>query len=328
MNKFEYLETIKQNRKQTLPLFTYPVAKHLRIPVDILLKNSNKQIEVMHFIENNFPTSFCLTPMDLTLEAEHFGVDINYYSNQLPEIGNPVLNSLADIDNLTIPSLDHGRIVETFKTLKNVKSNIPVIASITGPLTLATLLIGFEKMLEYLAIYPRKIDLLLQKVTKFIKQYVKELKFSGANGLMISEPLSTELSFLQAKVLSTKYINEIINEVTDENFYIIYHNCGNVLNVRESIKSIHADIYHFGNLVDIEETLRYLTIDKIVMGNIDPVAVIQNGDSKLIVEKTEQLLYQLSNFPNYVISTGCDLPLNTKIDNLKTYCNTVIKFYE
>lgn len=328
MNKYEYLERMKQNRAQTLPLFTYPVAKHLSIPVDVFLKDSNKQIEVMRFIELNYPTAFCLTPMDLTLEAEHFGVDLNYYPNQLPVIGNPVLTCLLDIDKLTIPTLDHGRILETFKTIKHVTSDKPVIASITGPLTLATLLLGFERMFEYIAIYPRKIDLLLQKVTKFIKLYVKELKRAGAQGFMMSEPLSTELSFLQAKVLSTKYINEIIQEVSDENFFIIYHNCGNVLNVKESIKSIPADIYHFGNLVDIEEMIRYLTNDKIVMGNIDPVAVIQRGDPTLIFDKTEQLLYQLNAYPNYIISTGCDLPLHTKISNLKVYCETIKKFYE
>lgn len=69
-----------------------------------------------------------------------------------------------------------------------------------------------------------------------------------------------------------------MDAVQDENFLVVYHNCGNtaILTI-DSILSCGAKVYHFGNAIDMAEMMPHIPADVIAMGNIDPAREFRNG---------------------------------------------------
>ena len=113
---------------------------------------------------------------------------------------------------------------------------------------------------------------------KTIIKYIQEYKKVGANGVVIAEPLAGLLSPALAQEFSGDYSKRIVEAVRDENFAVIFHNCGNTANITlDSMFSNGANAYHFGNAVDMAEIMEKAPADIICMGNVDPAGEFRNG---------------------------------------------------
>ena len=47
---------------------------------------------------------------------------------------------------------------------------------------------------------------------------------------------------------------------------VFYHNCGNIVPLLENVKGIQAKAYSIGNAIDIEEALKVIPADRLVIG--------------------------------------------------------------
>ena len=123
-------------------------------------------------------------------------------------------------------------------------------------------------------------------------------------------------------------MKQIVEAVQDEQFIVVYHNCGDAVpRLVDDIVSCGAAAYHFGNAIDIKEMLEKMPDDVVVMGNIDPVSQFTNGTPESIYEATTALLKECSVHPNFVISSGCDIPPHAKWDNIDAFFRAVQDFY-
>ena len=124
-------------------------------------------------------------------------------------------------------------------------------------------------------------------------------------------------------------MKQIVDAVQDDGFVVIYHNCGdNVPKMLDSILSTGAAAYHFGNAVDMErDILSRVPADTVVMGNIDPAGVLRMGTPERVREETLALLGRCAKYPNFVLSSGCDMPPLTPWENIDAFFEAV-KQYE
>ena len=65
----------------------------------------------------------------------------------------------------------------------------------------------------------------------------------------------------------------------------------------------------------------------LVMGNVDPVSSFRNGTPESIRNDTLQLLNSCGEHPNFVISSGCDIPPATPWENIDAFFAAVDEFY-
>ena len=114
----------------------------------------------------------------------------------------------------------------------------------------------------------------------------------------------------------------------DENFLFLYHNCGTVIPLMKELGELNVRAYSFGNAIDIEEALKALPSDRLVIGNIDPAGILRSGTPEVIVEETTKLLERCSKYPNFVLASGCDSPPQTPMENLKAFFDAAEKFRE
>ena len=112
-----------------------------------------------------------------------------------------------------------------------------------------------------------------------------------------------------AEIFSEPYVRRLAEETADDDFIIIYHNCGdNTVKITESILRTGCSAYHFGNSVSMLEVLQKLPPDVIAMGNIDPVSQFRSGTPDSVYAQTKKLLEECGAYPNFVLSSGCDIP--------------------
>ena len=93
------------------------------------------------------------------------------------------------------------------------------------------------------------------------------------------------------------------------------------------MKKVDATAYSFGNAIDIETTLKALPEDKLIIGNIDPAGIIRSSTPDVIRKEVTELLRRCDKYPNFVMSSGCDIPPMTPLENLQAFFDATEDFY-
>ncbi|HHU23637.1 MAG: uroporphyrinogen decarboxylase family protein [Bacilli bacterium] len=317
------------NRHLTMPVLSTPTVQIMGITVNNLILSSHYQAQAIQYLANNYPISAAVTIMDLSVEAECFGAEIRSFDNEIPTVIGIMLKTPEYAANLQIPKVGEKRTQVYLDTVKKAKElvDIPVFAGVIGPFSLSGRLMGMTEVMMNCYLEPEMVKTTLEKVSPFITEYIKAFKANGADGVIIAEPAAGLLSPELCEEFSSHYLKQIVKEVKDDNFVVVYHNCGNTVPLVESIVGIDADVYHFGNMIDLAEILKLMPRDKVVMGNVDPARIFKNGTPEMVYNTTLSLLEKCHRFENFVISSGCDIPANTGWENINAYFNAIKTFY-
>lgn len=321
MVKSDYLAYLKEEKSHTFPLFAYPIGATLGYNAFELTRDPFKHKEVLIHINKLHEFGFVVGLMDLSLEAEAFGVKLTYDNVRLPKIGKPIIRNLSDAENLVVPDYKDTRTnyyVDTVKLTKEVIKYKPIIPVVVGPFTLASILIGGKETLHFAKSNPKVLHIVLSKVNTFLINYYKALQHAGAKGFFICESSAGMLSNEDALIFSTNYVNQLIKEVSRDSI-MIYHNCGNVENILDSIKKVDCDIYHIGDYSDIINVLENVSNRKLVMGNISPIDVFVKQRSFKVESSTSKLLKRTKKYDNFIISPGCDVPRHVPLEKITSY---------
>ena len=324
-----WVEHLKNNKK-VLPILSFPAVQKLNCSVKELLYDSHLQAQAMKLIVDECDLPAGLGLMDLSIEAECFGANIKYSDNELPTVIGALIEDSAD--ELVIPSVHSKRAevyIQAMKEAKNIITDRPVIAGMIGPFSLAGRLLDVSEALILCYEDPDLVHDVLEKVTQFLIEYGKAFKEVGANGVIMAEPLAGILSPALVQEFSSDYSKRIVEALQDDDFIVIYHNCGNnTLKMVDSLVSIGCPIYHFGNAIDMKEMLELMPENKIVLGNIDPAGVLRDGSVDKVKESVETLLEACGSKQNFILSSGCDIPYSTPWENIKCFLDIGNHYYE
>ncbi len=173
---------------------------------------------------------------------------------------------------------------------------------------------------------PETILLLLSKCTEFLIDYCRALKATGTAGVIMAEPAAGLLSNEDCLLYSSHFVKQVSDAVQDDDFTLILHNCGNGGQCTHAMIESGANALHFGNAIDICEALQECPPGLIVMGNLDPVTVFKQSDPGKVKQSALDLLNLTKSYPNFVISSGCDLPPHTPAENIHAFFEAVDEF--
>ena len=96
----------------------------------------------------------------------------------------------------------------------------------------------------------------------------------------------------------------------------------------KSIFSIGADAYHFGNATNMVDVLKLAPQNVIIMGNIHPVHQFNYGTPNSMKEAVLALLESCNEYPNFIVSSGCDIHAKSKLENIDAYFETIKQYYQ
>ena len=317
--------------KKAMPILSFPGAAMMGRTVEELVKDGHLQAMCMKTIADRFDAGAAFSLMDLSVEAEAFGSPVLFCEDEVPTVNGVLIETEEDAEALKVPQVGDGRTgicVEGIREACELITDRPVLAGIIGPFSLAGRLTDMTEIMYLCFDEPDMVECLLEKATEFLISYAKAFKEAGANGICMAEPAAGLLSPSLFADFSVPYVQKIREAVEDEEFIVIYHNCGTIRPLYQDIADMKACAYSVGNSVDMKQALESLPEDAMVIGNIDPAGILRSGSPQTIKEETTKLLEQCSCHQNFVISSGCDIPPQTPVENLEAFFEAVKEFYE
>jgi len=332
MNMHKWLEEMKAAPvKKALPVLSFPCVGLMGIDVKQLIGSSEVQAEGMKLVAERVNAAAAVSLMDLSVEAECFGATIRVSDEEVPTVVGRLIHDEDEANALEVPSVGAARsglYVDSIRKAVDLITDRPVLAGIIGPFSLAARLLDVTEIMMDCYDEPDMVHIVLEKCTAFLIEYAKAYKAAGANGIMMAEPVSGLLSPSLEEEFSSPYVKQIVDAVQDEHFAVIYHNCGdNVLRMTESILSTGADAYHFGNSIDMADMMAKMPADVVVMGNVDPAGVLRQGTPETVRAATLDVMGKCCSYPNFVISSGCDIPPATPWENLDAFFAATEEYY-
>ncbi len=332
MNMTQWLQDVKAAPvKKPMPVLSFPCIQLLGIDVQQLISSSDYQAKGMKAVADRTDAAASVSMMDLSLEAEAFGSTIRVSPDEVPAVIGHIVENQEQADALKVPEVGAGRTaiyVEAIKKACGLITDRPVFAGVIGPFSLAGRLLDVSEAMIYCYDDPDMVHTVLTKATDFLIKYIRAYKEVGANGVVVAEPLAGLLSPALNDEFSVPYMKRIVDELQDDDFLIIYHNCGGgTIRMIDGILSIGAGAYHFGNAIDMTEMIKHIPDDTVVMGNIDPAGEFRNGTPESIRKATMDLLAACGEHKNFVISSGCDIPPLSSWDNIDAFFAAAKEYY-
>lgn len=305
-----------------IPILTNPGIELCGCTINEAVTNGKIHAAAIRRLNEIYPAAASTVIMDLTVEAEAFGAEINFPENEVPTVTGRLVTNLEEVEALPVPGLQAGRVQEYLTANRLTAQTIvdkPVFAGCIGPFSLAGRLFGMTEIMMALYTEPQTVTLLLEKCAAFIANYCQAIKETGVNGVIIAEPAAGLISNKDCLTYSSNYIQPMVEALQDESFLVVLHNCGNTGHCTQAMVASGVGALHFGNKIDMLKALADTPTNRLVMGNIDPVGILKMASPEIVKASVSVLLNATAGYPNYVLSTGCDVPPGVPFENIEAF---------
>ena len=316
-------EIIAAKDVRNLPVLYFPVIKNMDIGIYESVNDSVQIARTMKEVLDEYPeTIAAITGMDLTVDAEAFGIEVNFSETQAPNIKGYLFQSAEGIRELELPDIHSGRVdvfTEAVREAQKIITDRPIFGGMLGPFSLAANLLDINQCLLFTMKDKETLHILLEKCTDWLIARGQEYKNAGANGLFIAEPTAGLLSPRSCKKFSSDYVKKMADALQDDGFFLVEHDCGQVTKSVVGMYETGCKGFHFGNQVDMKDIMPQVPQDVLMFGNLDPSSVFFQGTPDTVYEQTVQLLEEMKEYPNFVLSSGCDLAPSVADENIEAY---------
>lgn len=207
--------------------------------------------------------------------------------------------------------------------------DVATCGNISSPVWSLYGLLGYEGMMvlplkhEQLAIYAAK------RILWNTKQRISMISALGADAVWIEECLTDQISPEIFRRVNVPILKKCISEIHALGMKSIYYYCGNPWDRMDAILETGADALHFeegkkGFHINIEDVAARVDGRCVLFGNLDSIAVLQNGsEAALRLEIQRQLRAGARNGRRFVMSTGSPVTPNTPVERIRLYTDIV-----
>ncbi|MCG9479788.1 MAG: uroporphyrinogen decarboxylase family protein [Actinomycetia bacterium] len=294
--------------------------------IKLAQQNFGEHYRAIKKLVDRFEPDLIFPLMDLSVEANALGRYTLFPQEDSATVPKREFD-LEQIEKLKSINISFdSRVLSYVETMKLMSVGLPsqVIrgAYITGPYSTAALIMGADDAAMTSVTEPDKLHTLCDFVTEKIREYVSLLLSAGAEAICVLEPTAVMLGPKQFEEFSAHYVKHIIDSIHYSQASTIYHTCGNTMHliekmVQSGIDAISLDSEDMG--VDLKKVAEMISPEVVVMGNINPSTIMLRNTPQQIKQKVNHLLQQMEEFPNYILSTGCDLPQETPPQNIDAF---------
>lgn len=240
------------------------------------------------------------------VQNEGFGHDLIYDCIHYDEICSILKNKNYLKDDIITKYINNI-------IIQNKKSNALVGSGFFGPFTCACIYMGINKSKYICDNNPQYAHKLIDYVTNFMLDYTKLIEEVGSQILWIAEPMAYLLHKEKFNEFSGNYLRKIFKS-TD--MFGFLHICGDITNIINDMVDTKAQCISIDQNVNLIDTLNKVPKDVVIMGNIDPIFIL-NSNYEKIYNASLDLNIKLKDKNNYIFSTGCIIPKDAPDINIK-----------
>jgi len=261
--------------------------------------------------------------MDLSVETEAIGLPVSCPINESPTVSGHPVKSPADLDAFRIVDLLHDARVRTFEATMRRMAGLDLLkeAYVIGPFTLAGLMMGATEVAVATLEAKELVHAAAAYATEVIIPHAKALVAAGAEIICILEPTATFISPPAYKRFSGAYVRQIMDarHATPEDPMTLLHVCGNTKHLVKALCETGVQGLSLDAPMDMVAAIEAMPEDVVLASNVDPVSVMVQSSPDQVASATRGLLEAMAPYPNFILSTGCDLPPETPPANIDAF---------
>ncbi len=318
------------DRTPWVPFVGVHAGKLLGVDAETYLKSADHIFNgVSKAIEEYDPDGIPVV-FDLQVEAEVLGCDLMWAADNPPSVASHPLTQGVKLENLRIPSLTDGRIgmiMDVTRRLREAHPEVALYGLVTGPFTLALHLMGtdvFIRMLED-ENYVHKVMEFGKQVSMFMAgEYIK----NGCDVIAMVDPMTSQISPEQFRQFVTGPATEIFEFIRQKEALSSFFVCGYAQQNIEAMCECKPDN------VSIDENIPLDYVREVALpmgvsfgGNMKLTVVLLMGSPEDCQVHALECMDQAGN-KGFILAPGCDLPMDTPPENLKSVTRLVHDEYQ
>jgi uroporphyrinogen decarboxylase len=319
-------DAYKKGKRLVAPLMGAPGVKLINSSIKIAQQNYGIHFKAIKSLVDLFSPDIVFPLMDLSVEANALGRYTIFPREDTAVVPKDKfdIHEIKKLEEINI-SFD-SRLLNYVKTAElmciSLTEKILKGAYVTGPYSLAALMLGADEAAMAAMLNPDDLHQLCDFATKKIQDYIQLLVTEGIDIICILEPTAVMLGPREFELYSSSYVNYLINSCKYSEINFIYHTCGNTTHLIEpmrksGVQGISLDSKETGVL--LATIAKNIPEDIVLIGNINSSHLMVNGTKEEIKQEIQNLLKDMEPYPNFILSTGCDLPQETPVENIKIF---------
>ena len=281
---------------------------------------------------NDFPDVMFLpgfwSEFGMCTEPSAFGARCSFPANEFPH-AHKIIHSSDDIDSLLEPNpKTDGLLPFMLNRLKLAQPKIEAAGhkirfSVSrGPLNIASYLMGTTEFLTLLMMEPDKAELLVKKITSFLKSW-HELQmetFPSIDGMLMLDDIIGFMGEDEFRQFGLPYFQELYGLNPSVKFL---HNDAPCRVSAPLLPEMGVNLFNMGFDVSLNE-LKELTQNKVTMlGNLPPRDVLAAGTPEEVGVATTELVNSLKDRSRIIMSCGGGMPPAVTTENISAFVNAV-----
>lgn len=287
-----------------------------------IVNGISKSIEL--YKPDGIPVAF-----DLQIEAEILGCKLVWSKDNPPAVvGHPLADG-TELKSLQLPTETDGRIPVVLEATRQLRAKYPDIALyglITGPFTLALHLLGtdiFMKLFED----PEYVNELMQFCCDVGIRHSEMLIDAGCDVIALVDPMTSQIDPQSFETFVSPYVKPIFDFIRLRKKYSSFFVCGHAQQNIEVMCDCNPDN------ISIDENIPLDYVKEVALGkgvsfggNLKLTSVLLLGN-EMDSKKEAVSCLDLGGKKGFILAPGCDLPMETPIENLKAVTELVYDEY-
>lgn len=311
------IDTVKGwGRQMVIPLMGFP---GIQLNGSTLKQNTfnwGTQFSTIFALERRFHPDGMFFFMDLSVEASALGLPVRFPLDESPSVEQHLVRTTADLAHFANNDiLSDGRVAVYVETMRLMSRYMDTLNGgyVIGPFSLAGLLMGASEAAMASMTDPALLHAVLRFCSGVISRYARALARAGADMIAILEPSASFLSPALFREFPLRYLQEIINTL---DCVPILHVCGQTTHLLEPMVETGAQGLSLDSMVDFPSAAKRVPEDVVLIGNLDTVQVMNQLSPNQVYAIARDLIAAMEPYPNFILSSACDLPAETPLENI------------
>ncbi|MCR4956413.1 MAG: uroporphyrinogen decarboxylase family protein [Lachnospiraceae bacterium] len=298
------------------------LAPMIGVGVDEYYHSAEKMVELEEYLYDTFHGDGAGLSTTLRGMAEAMGAEISYAKNRTAQLKTPALK-LKEIDQAKLVDVDKdGRLPIVLDALAQVKKKlgdrVPVSGTVTGPFTVAAMVLGTEWLLVGMLKCPDKIKQLMDVIVENNNRYIQRM-IDLEVGIGFADPVSSTdlISPEQYREFSLPYFQKNVDFIKKQGRGCGLHICGTSRKLWEDLAKTGIGLFGLDNVESLVEAKEVLGPHMAIQGKVPPVDILNRGTPMdVLMAAKESIRDGFDNPGGFVLTSGCQTPLGTPIENM------------
>ena len=272
-----------------------------------------------------FGFDYVNTMSDPACEAADCGAVVEYFDHQPVALveDQSLLADKTTLASLKIPDpLGGGRMHNRLKALALHKERVGkdkiVEGWIEGPIAEGADLRGINTLMMDFFDDPAFVGDLFAFVIELELRFAREQLNVGADVIGIGDAAASLVGPEIYNEFVWPYEKQLVEGVHAMGGKVRLHICGNTRRLLEGMGKLGCEIVDLDSLAPLSEAREAMGPNMVLLGNLNPVTVLRNGDPAGVTAAIAECHRQAGT--RFIVGAGCEVPRDTHPENLRALC--------